>query len=307
MWWKRVSRGGVALAAVLFVECVSSTAHAYCRSRTCSLGKTEDQANEQCKHAEDGCISEGKALHWTSPCLRYAVQLDGSPLRGLDADQVAELVEQAFALWKTAECPGGGNPRFEAGFQGFVSCHEHETVCAGASGNVSVVMFHDEVWPYASNALGITTPAAGLDTGVINDADIELNAQVLFDSTDVFPVLAHEVGHFLGLTHSNVEGALMSRYDMSIGLSGELLTADDIAGICDIYPPSEKALSCTPLDPARDACENPEPLEECRIGVVRYTTEGCTVSHSGKGRSATPLAALATLVFVWLSRRRARR
>ncbi len=307
MWCTRVSGGVVMLAAVLAAQCFASTAHAYCRSRTCSLGKTDEQAAEQCAHDEDGCISEGKRLHWASPCLRYAVQVDGSPLTNLDGAQVADLAEQAFALWKSAECPGGGNPRFEAGFQGFVTCHEQETVCAGPGGNVNVVMFHDASWPYGFNDLGVTTPAAGLDTGVINDADIEMNAQRLVNSVDAFPVLAHEVGHFLGLAHSNHDDALMYQYFSSFGAS-QLLTADDVAGICAIYPPSNSSLSCTTPDPVRDACADPDPLEKCRIGIARHSSGGCSVGRVGSKHPHAPFVVLGgALSVAWLVRRRARR
>jgi hypothetical protein len=306
MWCKRVSAG--ALAAALAVGSFSSTAHAYCRSRTCSLGKTPEQAEAECPY-EDGCINQGARLHWSSRCLRYAVQVDGSALRGVDGDQLADLVAQAFELWKSVECPEGGNPRFEAGFQGFVTCHERESVCAGPSGNVNVVMFHDEAWPYAPNALGITTPTAGLETGVINDADIELNAQAIVDPVDIFPVLAHEVGHFLGLDHSNASGALMSEFFINLGTSGELLTDDDVAGICAIYPPGA-ALSCNTPDPARDECANPDPetLENCSLGVPRHEESGgCSVGRVGSQRPGTPLVAFgAVLGLVALLRRRAR-
>ena len=303
--WFRDSGRVLTLALVLIAQCVASTAHAYCRSRTCALGKTKEEAQVECKH-EDSCISEGKPLHWASPCLRYAVQLDGSPLSGLDADQVAELVAQAFSLWKSAECPGGGNPHFDASFQGFVTCHEQETVCAGAQGNVSVVMFHDNAWPYALNELGITTPSAGTESGVIHDADIEINAPALVtDMFELFPVLSHEVGHYLGLTHSNAPGALMSGTYGEIAMSRGL-TPDDVAGICAIYPPSNVALSCKTTAPAHDACAEPEPLEKCSLGTVRHSAnEGCSVAGAGSQRPATSFFAFGTaLGLAWLFRRR---
>jgi hypothetical protein len=297
--WCKTARGALAGLATLFVaQSFSSTAHAYCRSRTCPLGKTDQQIADQCTVDEEGCIIEGRVLRWESPCLRYAVQVDGSPLAGLDGDQAAELVEQAFALWRTAECPGGGNPRFEAGFQGFVTCHERETVCAGASGNVSVVMFHDEVWPYGDRELGVTHPTAGTESGVIHDADVEINAMEIVGAYEMFPVLAHEIGHYLGLTHSTAPSALMSASYQSLGLSGDLLSADDIAGICAVYPPSNNSLSCgTAPAPAYDTCANPEPLEECSLGVARQANnDGCSVAAVGSNRPRSPLIALGAVI-----------
>src|SRR5262245_23832007 len=122
----------IALAGLTSV----TDALAYCRTMTCSLGK--DPSNDDCARDDDGCVTEGTALHWPSACLNYAVQVDGSPKSGLDADQVQALIEQAFALWQTAECPSGGNPRFSATFQGFVGCHEREAVCGDAGDNVNV-------------------------------------------------------------------------------------------------------------------------------------------------------------------------
>ena len=200
---------------------------------------------------------------------------------------------------------GGGNPRFDANFQGFVACHQQETVCAGARGNVSVVMFHDDAWPYDPNELGITTPSAGIESGVLNDADIELNAAGIVNMFELFPVLSHEVGHYLGLTHSNAPGALMSETYAEIAMSGGL-TADDVAGICAIYPPSGVPLSCQPTTPAHDACADAEPLENCSLGTVRHSSnEGCSVARVGARPGRTSLLVLGmALGFARLFRRR---
>ena len=85
------------------------------------------------------------------------------------------------------------------------------------------------------------------DAGALLEADIALNPQVEF-STDGTPgtydlesVLAHEIGHLLGLDESTVLGATMSPRQRANGLygtvawSGRTLAQDDIAGVRALY------------------------------------------------------------------------
>lgn len=285
---RRISMVGLALALLG----AALPARAFCRSSSCELG--EGDGAPMCERDAHQCVTEGNPLHWASPCLYYAVQRDGSPHLGLDGDAFQKTVEQAFQAWQSARCPGGGSPRFQAQFQGFVGCHKREAVCGGPAKNVNVMMLHDSNWPELSSVIGLTTPSGGTKSGVVVDSDLEINSQD-YDFTLGAPnasklpdVVAHEIGHFLGLGHSDANGSLMSvHYDM-LQLSAELLTADDIAAICTAYPPGS-ALTCpAPTAPAYDECQLApgETPPECQLASMTHDkSSGCSVRGAAFGAS----------------------
>lgn len=282
---------------------------------SCELG--EDPKRPTCKRDAHGCVTEGNPLHWATPCLNYAVQVDGSPASGLDADQIQALAEQAFLAWKTASCPGGGTPNFETRFQGFVSCDRREAVCGGASANVNVIMFHDSGWTAGQSSVGVTTPTGGTQSGLLVDSDVELNSQDWSFATDdsgmmgtsLLYVLAHELGHFLGLAHSDVNQALMSPGYQSLPLSQNLITDDDAAAICAAYPPGG-APSCSASAPAYDSCQVALGSEapKCKQASVTQDESGCSCRISGadKRPSAPAVFALGALLALLVRRVRAR-
>jgi hypothetical protein len=95
-------------------------------------------------------------------------------------------------------------------------------------------------------------------TGEISEADIIINSRQKF-STDGSPgtydlesTLTHEVGHLLGLDHSDVPGAIMQEgqaindHTGRRHLPGHELTEDDRAGVRSIYGESADAISLNP-------------------------------------------------------------
>jgi len=305
--FRRLVGLGFALAAAVSAP----SAHAYCRTMSCELGEADRII--KCARDANQCVTDGQPLHWASPCLTYSVQLDGSPVLGLDADQMQALVAEAFAAWQGAHCPGGGSPRFLATFQGYVSCDRHEFVCGGAAKNVNEIMFHDQSWPYNGTQIGVTTPSGGSQSGLVVDADVEVDSRnSVFAAIASDPsrsalryVLTHELGHFLGLAHSNVDGALMSFGYQSLPLGASLLAADDAAAICAAYPPGQP-LICAPGEaPAYDACQlAPGEKPACTISSVSQdANEGCSCRAAPRGRPASLAFGLALLGWAVLRRR----
>jgi hypothetical protein len=312
--------------SVLLALLLPAEAAAYCRTMTCELGKKPEQVcptDDGCNRDEHCCATEGVPLHWTSPCLDFSMQMDGSLQLMLDADELAEIVLAAFERWQSVSCPEGGSPRFAARLAGFVTCDERQTVCDYAPGNQRLIVVRDEAWPYAANELAITTPAAVVTTGEVVDTDLEFNADPLGINLGGEPgtpgfealenIITHEVGHFLGLAHSDDPEALMYFAYQSSRATDDLLSTDDIAGICAVFPPGPE-LNCGPNPgPAYDECAQPAADmmvddggmdEDSCIDVMPHPVDahvdgGCSCTLSGAQRSK-PLFGTGLLVAVFV-------
>jgi len=305
---------GIAALCAAAILGWSQSAAAFCRTMSCELG---EESSHPCPRDENQCVTAGHPLHWPSSCLTYTVQVDGSARSKLDADQVQAFVAQAFNAWKSAPCPGGGSPRFEVQFEGFVSCDRQEAICESAAKNDNVIMFHDSGWLDGSNRIGVTTPTGGTESGLIVDADVEINSQDYsfksdpsgMMSTSLLYVLTHELGHFLGLAHSAVGNAVMSTGYQSLPFSPNLISPDDAAAICAAYPPGPK-LSCgAPSGPAYDSCQIPLGTHPpCKLASVTQdgASCGCKLAANSEPQRLPMLAAF-SLILATLSTRRTRR
>ncbi len=92
------------LALALVASLAAPEALAFCRTTTCG----SSNAASPCESDDAGCSSTGEPLAWRSSCTTIGVQKLGSPLRGFDYDDVAEVVQRAFSVWLEADC--GGSP-----------------------------------------------------------------------------------------------------------------------------------------------------------------------------------------------------
>jgi len=101
---------------------------------------------------------------------------------------------------------------------------------------------------FGSNTLAVTYYSYSGSTMI--EADIVFNTAQSWDSyrgplqasADVQRVALHELGHLIGLAHSNVSTAIMNAYINN----SYLLTADDIAGIQSLYGASTGSPTPTP-------------------------------------------------------------
>ncbi|HVJ19216.1 MAG TPA: matrixin family metalloprotease [Polyangiaceae bacterium] len=290
----RPCAGLLVLAALL----VPRPAAAYCLSMGCDKTKPELACS-----LEGGCMVNHLPLFWPTSCISFSVQEDGSRADNISYDTAKRVIDTAFRTWISADCGGGALPSISIETTEAVACDHIEYNTKGA--NANVFLFRDDEWPYTNtlDALALTTVSFNPETGAIYDVDVEVNsfeANLTVDEAnardDLPSILTHEVGHFLGLSHSQVETATMRKYYETGNLDLRTLDVDDVAGICAAYPPDRD------LPPA-----NCEPRHGFSRECATDEEAGCCAIHATRPRKSGPLAVLLAGVGLSVLRRRVAR
>jgi len=235
----------LAVAAVVAVVAGGTReAQAYCRSTAC------EPSLEDCTKDDKGCPRSGPPLSWKALPLPYRFHAGGTAK--LDMDKVRESTRRAFDAWSNVTCNGKRTSlRFEEG-DDIPGTHP---LTGTSKAKVSFgIYFRDDGWPYddGEESLALTNQTYGKTNGFIDYSSIEVNATTreyrLSDNEqgiDLQAVLTHEVGHYIGLAHSSVDGSIMApsycqSSDRCNGSTDQAraLADDDIAAVCALYPSS---------------------------------------------------------------------
>jgi hypothetical protein len=113
------------------------------------------------------------------------------------------------------------------------------------------------------------------------------------DDIDFNSVITHEIGHFLGLSHSDAEGSTMRPSYAPGDVAMASIEQDDVDGVCAALP-AEREVSSTSCEPRHGFSS------DCALPV----TNGCALSPS---RSGSGLLGSLLLGALGLSAARARR
>jgi Matrixin len=255
----------VGLGLVLLAA--TRSASAYCPAMTCDPSSVA----QNCKvDAHTGCVLSGQPLFWGPDCVTFSIQKDAAPKAGITYADVKASLERAFTTWTTAACDGG-SPSLHFALSDPVSCDVSEY--SKVEHNANIIIFREDEWPYegSQDALGLTRVRFDIENniGELFDTDIEINAvteplsvgEPKSNEVDLDSLITHEIGHALGLGHSlDVQATMVGGYATgSIGLRS--LGDDDVAGICEIYPPGRKptSTSCEPRHGFSPLCVADQP------------------------------------------------
>ena len=293
----------VTLAVGIAIASSASDAQAYCRTVTEALPASYNPVSK-------GCYTQGLFLYWKNACVSFSINQNGSVTAKVPYATAQTVIDQAFARWTNATCADtGAAPGIAVSDYGSSTCEEVRY--NKDSANQNLIVFRDTTWPYSdpNNTLGLTTVTFDATTGEIFDADMELNAtagnlstteQVRPNGYDLASVVTHEAGHFFGLAHAQSPTSTMYASYKPGTTALRTLSADDIAGICEIYPSTASRLVSRPPSSsvdatitttiAADACDY-DPRHGfttlCQASSPSSSSGGCTTSSTGPS-SATP-------------------
>ncbi len=259
---------GLSSGAILYF--MAPAAGAFCRTTTCDAGEAcaEDPSRCCVRDPVTGCAISHPPLYWATSCVSYSVQEDGSEKLGIQAQTLADILEEVYSDWLSVSCEGDSSLSLAVDFRGEASCAFPEYNSEKRATNANVWMFRDS-GPLANgteptadgteidaSSFALTTVSFVIKTGEILDADVEFNSASADFTTsledvgvDLHSVATHEAGHFLGLDHSRDFEATMRATHSPGSVSKRHLADDDIAGICAAYPENRSIVGGSSCEP----------------------------------------------------------
>lgn len=165
------------------------------------------------------------------PVSWYLHQNGSADLGGFSSTR--PIVQAAFDEWMSPSCTV-----WETTYEGTTS------TWPGPDGT-QVVAWIESSWPFDSVAIGVASTYTAGPTSArrIVEADISFNGEDYTWNTtgtgggvDAQSIATHEIGHFLGLDHDGCSAGETMCAGYSGGTDFRSISADDITGVCSVYP-----------------------------------------------------------------------
>ncbi|MBI2892804.1 MAG: matrixin family metalloprotease [Deltaproteobacteria bacterium] len=219
---------GTALAA-------PSTSHAWVRSHV------------------DG--EESLYLYWPSRTITVALSSQGS--QDVEPGAMRAAVMRSLTTWSANACTD-----LYVVWGGLTASRVTNLVSAGEPDRTNALVWREEDWPdfVPAETLALTTLVYDNTLGAIIDGDIDFNgAEFFWTATDdesqiradVQNTVTHELGHLIGLDHSDVPDSTMFFETEPAETKKRDLDEDDLDALCFIYPTGgDTPLDTVTADPA---------------------------------------------------------
>ena len=268
----------------------------------------------------------GPSLSWFSRTIPIALHEDGTE-QIAGAEEFATLVA-SFRIWEkledTSSGPGCGNDVegntdlvFDLGSETELRTTSSRWVgydYLSPESNENIVVFWDEDWPHPTlgGVIALTTTTHIPQDGRIIDADIEVNstnfefaqlsgANTTTSKTDLANTMVHEIGHLLGLAHTNDSEATMFASATPGEVLKRTLDCDDISAIAFKYPADQQNGYCSDTNP-NCSCVEPTPLTSTPT-ITQTASYDSYQTGCQSSRLLSPLGLLVLLGLLRLLRR----
>jgi hypothetical protein len=219
----------------------------------------------------------GAVLHWEQSQIPvpWSLNAGGAPELGQAITQ--QTLTASFGAWSDVECSF-----LSFSYKGVVTVSPSDVGTMDYDGDNVMIWIEPGQWPGEwVDAFAVTVPLFEENSGRIVDADILFNRN--FDwsiavdgepgKADLQSIATHEIGHLLGLDHTPPPDATMFWSAVEGETHKRSLAADDIQGICFLYPVEGKTGS--PCAAASD-CEAGRDCVEHASSGGSICSDACT-------------------------------
>lgn len=251
-------------------------------------------------------LPQPQKLLWEGEDIEFLVE----PPSLDDVDGAVEVIQKAYRHWgDQVDC---GQPSLTyAGIQedpgqgGTMPVVGYDPAQAELNQNLLIWVENPNEWVHGPGVLGLTTLTYNTCDGTIVDGDIEINGgEFLFsisgepagNEMDLENTVTHEVGHLLGLDHSQQVGATMFFNSPEGETEKRSPEQDDWWGLCCLY--------CVPgTHVPGNVCASQEDVEQCleEGAVLLGVHEDMDAQGGCRSVSGTPVALLFSfMILFWL-------
>ncbi len=243
-----------------------------------SLGQTTSSAPYVRSRVEAGNTSS-QCLFWTVPKITYFQSSAGNP-QTKPAGSEFDAIRRSFQSWQAvfSQC---GNLSLEDGGAvddrktGYDSNGDNRNLvlfrtkrCSDVAPSTDACWKDDscsnayDCWSNDAQTIAVTLTTYDEKSGIIYDSDIELNAAGFFFTTsdgpictlptvttncvytDVQNTATHEIGHFIGLDHTNAVGSTMNPRAPPGETSKRTVDPGSQSFVCAAYPKGGPSQAC---------------------------------------------------------------